>query len=334
MADTITIKNEDDAFEAIKMLVSSKDFPGEVKLDGWPKLQVRLVGEQFDSSITPSVMKSFIELQGLVYKSYAITRYDTEDVRRLSREERAELEITVTVEPGSSVFEVDLQAVLMKFAEQAGQTMTPEMMAATVLGLGVLWAGKASYSAYLNYRKEVRLAEVGSEQQKATLAVVETQSKQETERMNLLTKLLIKQPLLDQVKDQAYDTQTEMLKGFATADEATIEGITVTSDVADELLKNARRKALEQRVDGYYRILKVDSTNPDAFKVHVRRNRGAAEFDAVLQDDTLDKRRKQVLQDAEWDRTTVYLHINAKVMDGTIRQATILDAMRADQPDE
>lgn len=326
MEDIVTISSEDDAFEAIKLLISRKDFQGDVQLDGWPKLQIKLVGEQFDSSITPSVMKSFLELQSLVYKSYAITRYDTDDVRKLSKEEREELEIKVTVEPGSSMFEVDLQEILVKFAEQAGQTMTPEMTAVTVLGLGVLWVGRTSFSAYLNYRKEVRLSEAGTEEQKAALDAVQAQSKQETERLQLLTKLLVKQPMLDQVKDQVYDAHTEMLKGFSTADTATIEGLTVDSDVADELLKNARRKATEERVDGYYRIIRVDSSNPDVFRVRVRRKKSATEFDAVLQDDSLDEQKKLTLQFAEWERTTVFLSINAKVMDGVIKEATILDA--------
>lgn len=334
MEDIVTIRSEEDAFKAIKRLIAREDFRGDVQLDGWPKLQIKLVGEQFNSSITPSVMKSFLELQSLVYKSYAIARYDTDDVRKLSKEERDELEIKVTVEPGSSMFEVDLQEILVKFAEQAGQSMTPEMTAVTVLGLGILWVGKTSFNAYLNYRKEVRLSEARTEEQKSALDAIQAQTKQETERLQLLTKLLVKQPMLEQVKDQVYDAHTEMLKGFSAADTATIEGLTVASDVADELLKNARRKASEKRVDGYYRIIRVDSSNPDVFRVRVRRKKSATEFDAVLQDDSLDEQKKLTLQFAEWERTTVFLSINAKVMDGVIKQATILDATPVEKSED
>jgi hypothetical protein len=159
VAQNITIRNESDAFEAIQTYLKDGGFKGNVKLSGWPKLEVRLVGAKFDATITPPVMKSFLELQNLVYKSYAIAQYDTDDTRKLSSAEREELEILIKVEEGSSIFEIDFQGVLEKFAQKAAETMSPELIAITVIGLGVLWVGKASYGAYLDYRKEVRLGE-------------------------------------------------------------------------------------------------------------------------------------------------------------------------------
>lgn len=333
MAQQLTIKNEDDAFKAIQELLEGGNFKGEIILEGWPKLQVRLVGDKFESSITPSVMKSFLELQNLVYKSYAIARYDTEDTRKITKEERDELEIKVKVEEGSSIFEVDFQAVLLKFVEKAGETMPPELMAATILGLGVLWVGKTSYSSYLNYRKDVRLSEAKTEEQREMLTSIQEQSKQETARLELLTKLLIQQPALENISRQTYDTRTEMLRGFSTADEATVDGVTVSGEVAHELVTNARRKAVEKRLDGYYRITRVDSSNPDEFRVKVRKHKAALEFEAVLEDSSLDATKKEVLQFAEWERTTVFLNINAKVLDDDIKQATILGVERLNPPE-
>ncbi|RMH96259.1 hypothetical protein, partial [Stutzerimonas nitrititolerans] len=268
MTEKLKVKNEGDAFEAIERFLAGEKFPGGVELEGWPKLKVRLVGEKFHSSITPTVMRSFIELQNLVYKSYAIAQYDTEDTRKLSKEERDDLEIEVRVDEGSAIFEVDLQQVLLKFAEKAGETMPPEMMVATILGLGVLWAGKTSYTAYLNYRKDIRAAEAKTEEQREVLTSVEAMSKQETARLEILTKLLVTQPRLESVSRQTYDARTEMLRGFSAADEATVSGVSVSQDVAQELVTNARRKAAEKRLDSYYRVTRVDSSNPDVFKVN------------------------------------------------------------------
>lgn len=333
MNQPIKIKNEGDAFEAIERFLAGGAFPEGIVLEGWPKLKVRLVGEKFHSSLTPSVMKSFIELQNLVYKSYAIAQYDTEDTRRLSKEERDELEIEVKVEEGSAIFEIDLQDVLLKFAEKAGETMPPELIVATILGLGVLWAGKTSYTAYLNYRKDIRASEAKTEEQRDVLSSVEAMSKQETARLEVLTKLLVAQPKLQTVNREAYDTRTEMLRGFSTAEEATISEVVIPQDAAQELVTNARRKAVEKRLDGYYRITRVDSSNPDVFKVKVRRHKSLDEFEAVVEDTSLTGDKKEILQYAEWERTTVYLSINAKEMDGDIKQAVVLDVVRRDPPD-
>ncbi|MDC7825294.1 hypothetical protein PQS90_09040 [Pseudomonas sp. BLCC-B13] len=334
MAGKLAIRDEDTALEAIKRFLEGEKLTADLELEGWPKLRVRLVGDKFDSTITPTVMKSFIELQNLVYQSYALAQYGTDDTRKLSKAEREELEIEVKVEEGSSIFEVDFQEVLMKFAEKAAEQMTPEMIAVTVLGLGVLWAGKTSYAAYLDHRKEVRLAEVNTEAQRAVLDGIEKLSKQETERMRVINQMVIKNPTLEAVSRQAYDTRTEMLRGFASADTAEVGGREIPADVASELITNARRKAVENRLDGYYRILRVDSSNPDEFKVKVRKNRATLEFEAVVEDAFLNAEMKEVLQYAEWERTTVYLNINAKLMDEKIKSAVILGVARADQPDE
>jgi len=333
VADAIKIRNEDDAFKVIQEFLDGARFKGGVELEGWPKLKVRLVGDKFESSITPSVMKSFIELQNVIYKSYAIAQYDTDDTRRLSKEERDELEIEVKVEEGSSIFEVDFQEVLIKFAEKAGETMPPEMMVVTILGLGVLWAGKTSYAAYLNYRKDVRSAEAKTEEQRDSLSTIEALSKQETARLEVLNRLLVSQPRLESVSRQVYDARTEMLKGFSTADEATVSGITVSGDIAQELVTNARRKAAEKRLDGFYRIVRVDSSNPDEFKVKVRKHRSSDEFEAIVEDTSLNEEKKDVLQYAEWERTTVFLSINAKVLDGAIKQAIVVGVERRNPPD-
>ncbi|MNZ24532.1 hypothetical protein D3C78_416800 [compost metagenome] len=333
MARKLAIKNEADAFAVIKSFLEGEPLKGEIHLEGWPTLRVRLVGDKFEASITPSVMKSFLELQNLVYKSYALAQYGTEDTRKLSKEERDELEIEVKVEEGSSIFEVDFQEVLIKFAEKAGENMTPEMTAITILGLGVLWVGKTSYTSYLNHRKDMRLSEAKTEEQRDMLTAIQEQSKQETARLETLTKLLVRQPALEQIGRQTYDARTEMLRGFATADEATVDGVTISGDVAQELITNARRKAAEKRLDGYYRILRVDSSNPEEFRVKVRKHKGTLEFEAVVEDMSLDAEKKEVLQYAEWERTVVHLSINAKVLDEDIKQATILGVVRANPPE-
>ncbi|WP_296125440.1 hypothetical protein [Pseudomonas sp. Ga0074129] len=333
MDNKLAITDEEQALDAIKRFLEGEKLDGDLKLEGWPKLRVRLVGEKFDGTITPTVMKSFIELQNLVYRSYAIAQYGTDDTRKLSKEERDELEIEVKVEEGSSIFEVDFQDVLVKFATKAAEQMTPEMIAVTVLGLGVLWVGKTSYVAYLNHRREIRQAESKTEEQREMLQGIERLSKQETERLKIIENMMIRQPALAQVGRQAYDTQTEMLRGFASADQSTVGDITVASDTASELITNARRKTVEQRLDDYYRILRVDSSNPDEFRVKVRKNRGTLEFEAVVEDSFLNAEMKEVLQYAEWERTVVLLRINAKVLDASIKQAVILGVERADPPE-
>ncbi len=68
-------------------------------------------------------------------------------------------------------------------------------------------------------------------------------------------------------------------------------------------------------------------------KVKIRKHRGQIEFEALVQDVTLDTEQKEVLQYAEWERTTVYLNINAKILDDAIKHAVIIGVERRDPPE-
>ena len=71
--------------------------------------------------------------------------------------------------------------------------------------------------------------------------------------------------MLEEASRQFYDSKTERLKGFATANEAAVSGITTTGEEAQKLVVNARRKTAERRLDGFCRELRV------AFKVKIRK---------------------------------------------------------------
>ncbi|HET9646182.1 MAG TPA: hypothetical protein VFP68_23150 [Burkholderiaceae bacterium] len=78
------------------------------------------------------------------------------------------------------------------------------------------------------------------------------------------------------------------------------------------LVQNARRESEEIRLDGVYRPLKLDWSDPSRFRVKVWNVESNLELDAVVQDDTLTGEYKAILQRAEWSRAPVRLQINAK----------------------
>lgn len=124
------IQSEEDAYDLLsKCKENLVDFSQdvEIKFDGWPSLTVRLKGEKYKSTITPSIMAGFIEFQKAIYRSYALSRYNSININKLTKEEREELEIRVKVEEGSSLFGVDFQAALEKFMENVSDKLSKKM---------------------------------------------------------------------------------------------------------------------------------------------------------------------------------------------------------------
>jgi len=151
--DVVKVGTEDEAYSFIERYLAGKSLPESISFSGWPSLTFRLTGEKFDRSLTPSVMKGFIELQDQLNKSYALARYGVPDARKLSKEEREALEIEVKVGKGSSIVEVNMDGFLTKLLHELVGKMGPQEIMITALGAAVIFGGVAAFKLFLNNRK-------------------------------------------------------------------------------------------------------------------------------------------------------------------------------------
>ncbi|EOY2356189.1 hypothetical protein ACP1O4_004055, partial [Escherichia coli] len=309
--------------------------PDSLSFNGWPNLTIRLTGEKFNRSLTPSVMKGFVEMQAQINKSYALAKYGVPDVRKLTKEELDALEIEVTVEQGSSIVEINIDGFLTKLTQELVGKMNATEIMFTVLGAAVIWGGVTVFKRFLDNRKDIRLAEIAKDGEKEHLRTMQIMSEQETKRLRVISEMIAEKPLLDNMDRMSYDAKTQMVKSFVRSDNAQIDGVTIDSEMAKELVTNARRRSSEMRIDGIYRIEEVNNTDPESFKVKVRRVDTDQRLTCVVQDVFLDESgNKEALQRAEWERKPVHLSINAKHVDGDIKSAVILYVRDVEQKPE
>lgn len=330
----LVIRSDEEAFAWLESYLAGEAKNDSVILEGWPKLSIRLTGEKFDQSLTPSIMKGFVELQAAINRSYALSKYGTSNAGKLSKEERDTLEIRVKVDKGSTVLEVNFQELLTHVATKAVGAMDPLTLAGTIVGLGAIWGSSTAYKAYLNHRKEIRMQEISSESDREQLSTLKFMSAEETKRAEVMASLINSKPVFDNAARYADDARTDILKSMSKADTAQIDGVEIDSETATQLVTNARRKSEEVRLDGIYRILRNDTTDPTAFKVRVRNEENKAEFDALVQDESLNYNYKSLLQQAEWGRKPVNLRINAKSLEGSIRSAVVIGVKPAEVADD
>ncbi|HBQ1170934.1 TPA: hypothetical protein L7K29_000883 [Klebsiella aerogenes] len=319
------VGSEREAFDLLEGYLDGLGLPSSISFAGWPNLTIRLTGEKFNRSLTPSVMKGFVEMQLQINKSYALAKYGVPDVRRLTKEELDALEIEVTVEQGSSLVEVNIDGFLTKLTQELVGKMNATEIVFTVLGAAVIWGGVTVFKRFLDNRKDTRLAEISKEGEKEHLRTMQIMSEQETKRLQVIAEMIAEKPLLDNMDRMSYDAKTQMVKSFVRSDTAQIDGVTIDSEMAKELVTNARRRSVEMRIDGIYRIEEVNNTDPESFKVKVRSIQTDQRLTCVVQDIFLDESgNKEALQKAEWERKPVHLSINAKHVDGDIKSAIIL----------
>jgi len=309
----IVITSEEEAYQVLRAAKDGKLEPfANLVFKGWPTLNLYLQGDKFHQSITPTVMRGLLEFQKGIYQSYAAAKYD-HPTKRLSQEERDALEIRVDVNDGSSDFEINFQQIAIKLIEQLGGKLDPVHVLITVVSIAVLYFGTSSYKSYLENRKDIRAREITDDTQRKTLEAMKFASTQETERLKIMSDLAQNDHRIENITRIAYEAQTEVVKSMAAGNKAAIEGIALPPGMAESLTRNARRKSTEVRLDGVYRLVKLDWTDPLKFKVRVYSTTTGTEFDADVQDDSLTGRYKEYLREAEWSRSPVSLKINAKV---------------------
>ncbi|UTV30169.1 hypothetical protein [Photobacterium atrarenae] len=324
----VVIQSEDQVYELLEQLNKDVLSGDELSLQfsGWPVFQMRLTGDEYDSTITPSLMKGFLELQTAIYRSYAMARYNSPKANKLSQRERDMLTIRVKVEPGSSIFNIDFEAVLENLGKELVGKMDSKTILLITLGFATLFFADSGYKNYLDHRAQVRTQEVKSEEQKALIEHLKFAQEQETKRAQIMADVVASQPRLQTIAQFSNNAKTELFKRSGDAETVQIQGVELEGEVATELMKNARSKSEEIRLDGLYRILNVDSSNPDAFKVKLRSLDSGDIFIAEVQDTTMDRKFIVALQQGEWGRQAIRLQVNARELNGDIKHAKVIYA--------
>ncbi|MGB0662697.1 MAG: hypothetical protein ACPGMR_02775 [Pontibacterium sp.] len=335
MSREFIISNEDDAYEVLKTLMDEHLDPSKftIELKGWPTINLHLTGDKYHQTITPSMMKGFLELQKGIYRSYALTKYKSPNTNKLTKAERDELEIEVKVSNGSSNYDINLQSLLEKFISTGVDKMDGSQIVVVILGVFLTYAGSTAFRYYLDTRRQEKEQEVASAEKLAQLDTMKKMSEEETERTKILAQLVRQNATFDNVQRTAYDTTTELLKSMRNADAGSFQGIEITGSQADLITQNARRKSSDVRLDGRYRILSVDSSHHEDFKVKVRDIDSGDTFNAKVQDDSLTDTFLKRLQKAEWEKKPVELKINAKEKDNIISAALVIDVQQVIEPE-
>lgn len=318
----ITISNEKDAFAILKKALN--DELGDkviLKFENWPVLTVTLKGEDYDSTITPSLMQGIIELQHGINRTYAKLVHDQPDSRHLKDAERQGLEFKASVKSGSSIVEINLGDFAQKIATELFGKMEPSHIVILGVAGAAIWAASSMFKHYVNVQSKNKENEIDADKQLKLSA-------QETERLAIVTQALQAQPRLASVQKDAQLTSMALLKGISDADSIDINGVKLTNEEAKRVIATVRSESSEIQLNGNYRILSVDTSKEDEIKIKVRFLEKNREFWARFKDNSLDQENVRILQDAEWKKTPVYLSVNASELRGEVTTATIISAKK------
>ena len=150
MFKQVTIDN-DTIFDTLKQLIANPEqFENiEVVVGSIDVLEVKLFGDQFHKSLTPTIMKGIIALQEGIYRSYCFAQYGDTNLRQLSKDELSQLEITVIINEGCT----DILAAIEGVLKAAGDWMTNLTGKQKLLALGMILITIMGYFAMANVKE-------------------------------------------------------------------------------------------------------------------------------------------------------------------------------------
>lgn len=315
----LIVGSEQQAFSVLEQALKNElgDQPLMLKFEHWPIVEIRLDGPGYDSAITADMAEGLIELQGAVNRAYARVVHHSNSARKLTAAERQNLQFKATVEKGSSLIKVDLGDFAEKIALEMVSKMEPMHLVIAVLGLAIAGGSVLAYKAFLKHRTEDK--QIAAEVSKAIAFTQE-----ETRRLEVFGKALSASPQL-QVATQDFDAaRHEIVRGTSDAKSLTMNTVTLDRESAHLVATTKRSESREVQLNGNYIILETHWQKNNEVRLKLRTFETGQEIMASLQNDSLNDDQLDMLQSAEWNRTKVYMSINATELRGAITTATIL----------
>ena len=319
----LIISNEKEAFDAIlKAIKNEINTDVKVVFESWPKLTIELEGQGYEAAITPSIMKSLINFQEGLNRSYLKVVHDETNLNFLKDDDKRELEFKAKVENGCTLIDIDLSEFAQKISGELLNKMDGQQIVITILGLGVLWTATSVAKTYFTSSSKDKET---SEKTKQAIAF----SQEETKRQAILADALTAQPRLVYVKEEASSATLGLLKGVSDAESIEINGVKFAKNEANLISQTKRSESNDMQINGNYKILSVDTSHTEEVKIKVHFIDDGREFTAKFKDNTLDGTQIALLQRAEWEKPKkkIYLSVNATELRGNITTATIVSVM-------
>ncbi len=312
----IKITNEEDAWKALEEALKEEEhlYPVDFTFDNWPKIDIKLDGSLYQSSLTSQSMEGLIEFQKHINRVYAQICYEGPPTK-LKNEDKKELEIIYKITEGSTEVSVDFTQAAVRMAEGLVTKMSGTEMTITILGLAIIGACAYGFKNYITRQQQDKIAD----------ALI-SQNKEETKRTELLTKAMSRVPVLKEVQEEADETYNKVLRGVQETDTLTIDGQIYEHEEIKSIVRTPRSKSIEAQLNGNYRVEKIDNSTDGEFNVFVTNKKNELSFNARLEDVFLHRKEeyKKLLSTAIIERTNIYLKINAKIIREQVVSATIV----------
>lgn len=330
MATVLQISSEDIAWNVLNKAIHRElDFDDvELSFDqaDWAKFRVVFRGPDYHHSITPTNMRGFIDLQNALYRSVGVMVRNDDRITLFRNEEKEEFELIFFVEEGSSDLIAKGRDLLEKLGHKIAGKMSGRQLVIVLLGFGLLYFGTGPVNNYIQHASEAAKIDAEKSRDKALIDLAASMSQNETERMKIFNDAVQASSKMKALNDFKAEANDSILRNSGKADEVVLQGRSLDKSVVGSITRGERRKSQTIFIEGKYRVVGVDTTDNEMYKVRLENTDDHTIINAELEDAVIYKRFKSVIQKAEWDRKEIRVRMSARLVGEEIQDAKILKA--------
>lgn len=328
------IETEDQAWNVLDGILSGEiqiESVKDYRLGDWASVSLYIPGKQYDSALTTYMMTGWIDAQRSIYRSYALVSSGSADARSLTDVDKDRLQIVVHVESGSSDQDADLSEIIAQIVQSAVNKMEPWEIIVLLLSLGLMYTGGSVLRTWIEAKKEEKIAETTSKNITDALEAVKFAVATDAQKVSLLEQATQMVPIVSDLSDEAEAARHSLVK-HASKSDARLNDVELPSEVTSKLTRETRAETTDERLDGNYNVLRVDTTVADGFRVLVENVETGDSFQAGVQDALASHNDREIIKNAEWSKVPVRLNINAKKRRDEVVEATIMSAAEFEPP--
>lgn len=331
---TRKITNEDEAIQLLKELIEGYRFEEAdiVEFEAWPRFIIRIKGTDFDGTIPTRIMPPLLVLQREIHRTYCLTTYGDDNLRRLTQKDREQLELVVRVDKGSSFFETLLSEPLAKTLQDAASRMSPEQLTIVVIVTGFLLTSVTGWRYYLNAK--IREKELDHDIELSRL---------EKEKMEIVAKARQMYPEVEKASAGADELRESVLTKLKASDNVEIASppdapekreVVIDGTRAREITYKPREQSVERMIEGEFMIESADFTKADGVRVVLMRTLDGYSFAASIPIGVLGHDQIEALKSNSWEHKQLTMSLLVKELHGGYRSAKVISVSDDQTADE
>lgn len=309
------IKTDDDAWLALNQaLVNEIGDTVNIVFEGWPVFKITLEGEDFNATIPTRIMPPILELQKEIYRIYCRAKYNDESTRRLTDEERKQLELVVEVNAGSSAYITKLGKALNEIIKNTN--MTGKEAVILLVSISALITYDFAWKDWL-IKKE----------HEHRLDVSVRLSEEETHRLEIVTKAMQVNPEIVRTREAIDDLRTDLVKKLQPTDRLKVNAQSIVNGTrAAQIASPPRQLSEDVRMDGEFVIneVKFPKNFGEEYRFNVTRIVDNKTLTVNVSPAKLTDEQLLILRDGGFAVKKTLMEINAKESRGHISSANLV----------